>query len=113
MAFEAYYDYPSAPEAQLRAGLLRALRGASALTLLRDELVLREHKDDRRCPALELWTEHGLDTAVDEVASSLRSLEMEGFHVAVPPAHRPNVPASHVWWRARPPLHSAGRIHYC
>lgn len=110
---EAYYEYPAPAETELRAGLLRALRGASALTLLRDELILREHKDDSRSPALELWMEHGLDAAVDEVASALRSLEMEGFHVAVPPTHRPAVPASHVWWRARPPLHSAGRIHYC
>ena len=113
---EAYYEYPSVSELELKRGLVRALRGASALSLLREEFVLREHKDDGQCPAcpaLELWVAHGLDSAVDEIASGMRSLEMEGFHVAIPPSHRPHVPASHVWWRARPPLHSSGRIHYC
>ena len=113
---EAYYEYPSVSELELKRGLVRALRGASALSLLREEFVLREHKDDGQCPAcpaLELWVAHGLDSAVDEIASGMRSLEMEGFHVAIPPSHRPHVPASHVWWRARPPIHSSGRIHYC
>ena len=129
---EAFYEYPSVSEPELKRGLVRALRGASALSLLREEFVQREHTDGRpftftllreefvqrehtdgRCPALELWAAHGLDAAVDEIASGMRSLEMEGFHVAIPPSHRPHVPASHVWWRARPPIHSSGRIHYC
>lgn len=111
---EAFYEYPSVSEPELKRGLVRALRGASALSLLREEFVLREPKDDGRCPALELWAAHGLDSAVDEIASGMRSLEMEGFNVAIPPSHRPaHVPASHDWWRARPPLHSSGRIHYC
>ena len=129
---EAFYEYPSVSEPELKRGLVRALRGASALSLLREEFVQREHTDGRpftftllreefvqrehtdgRCPALELWAAHGLDAAVDEIASGMRSLEMEGFHVAIPPSQRAHVPASHVWWRARPPLHSSGRIHYC
>ena len=129
---EAFYEYPSVSEPELKRGLVRALRGASALSLLREEFVQREHTDGRpftftllreefvqrehtdgRCPALERWAAHGLDAAVDEIASGMRSLEMEGFHVAIPPSQRAHVPASHVWWRARPPLHSSGRIHYC
>ena len=44
--------------------------------LLRNEVILQEHADDARPSTLELWTAHGLDGAVDDVTSGLRSLEM-------------------------------------
>ena len=124
---DRFYDFPAAQEeAELRQGLLRALRGASALQLLLDETV-SPHAAWRRSSAtavpsaveddgvssLEAWKHVGLTGVVEEVESSVASLEMEGFFVGVPPRLRPAMPHSHAWWHARPPLHAHGRLHYC
>jgi len=128
-SLDAYYDWPSPPLSDLRAGLVRALRGASALAVLRDEVLLPVAScavavqvsnsagasvgAPLRASTLVLWAEHGLEAAVSEVASAMESLEMEGFVVAVPHHLRPNVPRSHSWWHARTPIHAMGRLHMC
>ena len=107
-----------------REVLLRALRAASALRFVQDELL--ESADDEsegageggQTVALEgasaLWSVAGLPSAVEEITSALASLELEGFNVAVPLYLRPgSMPPSHRWWHARPPLHALGRLHYC
>ena len=89
-----------------RSVLLHAMRTASALRFLQDEIV-----DEDLMP---LWSAARLPDASEAIASALTSLELEGFNVATPPALIPaHMPPSHRWWLARMPMHAAGRIHYC
>lgn len=98
-----------------RALLVQAMRAASVLSFVQDEILGAacgppETGDD----ASALWTAAGLPRALNEIVSTLASLELEGFNVAVSPQDLPgHVPASHRWWKARPPLHASGRLHYC
>lgn len=98
---ESFYDYPSPPVAVLQARLLRALRGASALDLLQN--VLRAGCDTKETESLLPPAQALLEEHVQEIASNVSSLEMEGFNMAVRPSLRPQVPPTHTWWLARPP----------
>ena len=96
-----------------RTLLLQALRAASALKFAHDEVIELQDDDDEEAAAAT-WKAAGLPRAIDEIASSVASLELEGFNVAIPPHLLPaRMPSSHRWWMARPPLHASGRIHYC
>ena len=97
---------------QRREVLQRALRAASALGFLQDEVITSSETEPSF--ALSPWKAAGLPSVIEAIASAVTSLELEGFNVAVPPALCPgSLPASHQWWRARPPLHANGRLHYC
>ena len=101
-----------------RDSLLKALRCASALRYLQDELLLEtttlSGAPDDGSELSDLWRGAGLPSAIERIVSSLESLELEGFNVAVPQSLAPGgLPPSHRWWRARPPLHAHGRLHYC
>jgi hypothetical protein len=82
------------PRAELQESLVRGLRCASALTILRDEVCACAHVDDEA---------PGWLSAPERVGDALRSLEMEGFDVSVPPALRPaTLPREgHGWWYAQ------------
>lgn len=103
-----------------RSVILDAMRCASALTFVQDELMSASHHDgwvgaaDLAAAAGAQWAAAGLPAAIESIASGLASLELEGFNVAIPPhLQPPHVPRAHKWWQARPPLHASGRIHYC
>lgn len=84
---------PSVPRPSLQAALLRGLRCASALTILRDEL----------CAYGRGASEGDWLVSPERVAEALQSLEMEGFDVSVPPSLRPaRLPRTgHSWWHAQ------------
>lgn len=86
-SLDVVYD-PNVPRASLPATLLRCLRCASALAILRAEIMEEDvaHLDAER------------------VGEAIRSLEMEGFDVSVAPETRPaRLPTngSHYWWYAQ------------
>uniref|UniRef100_A0A7S0J8S5 F-box domain-containing protein n=1 Tax=Calcidiscus leptoporus TaxID=127549 RepID=A0A7S0J8S5_9EUKA len=128
-SLDAWYDYAmlstsldadsAAGVRELRARLRTAQEARSALELLYTELKTgSEEGDDLDCgcriqpPAheehasfLELWEHAELPIAIHDIETSILSLEMEGFNVAVPPGARPEgIPQSHWWWWCKPPM---------
>ena len=86
LALDCFYE-PSVPRARLQPALLRCLRCASALAILRDEI----------CDSQD-W----LVTMCSGMQEIVQSLEMEGFDVSVPHALRPGrLPLRHNWWYAQ------------
>ena len=106
-----------------RKALVDAMRGASALTFLHDEVVAKaavsvgavtivgdDHGEDTP-PIRRAWAQHGLDAVVNGLPELLASLEEEGFNITVPPHFHPPraLPRTHVWWGARAPVVNADR----
>jgi len=96
-SLDEFYE-PSVPRAKLQATLLRALRCASALTLLRDEIGAQRAGTGSTASLLLRDV-----LSPERVAEAVRSLEMEGFDVSVAPSLRParGLPPSHGWWYAQ------------
>lgn len=109
-----------------QAAVIHAMRGASALAFLHDELVIGAAEwagsqsnedgspDDTGscssslalCQSLgERWSSHGLLEVARDLTELLHSLEAEGYNVSVAPPLRPSgVPRTHVWWGAEVPV---------
>ena len=79
----------------LQAIVLRSLRCASALVILRDEVGAYTESVDGE-PNLH-------DISPERVEEALLSLEMEGFDVSVAPSLKPTTlpPSGHGWWHAQ------------
>lgn len=94
-----FYD-PLRVRATLQLTLLRALRCASALALLRNEVVSLGgvvHENGKPLVGDILG-----GVGPERVQEALQSLEMEGFDVSVPPSLRPaRLPRTHAWWHAQ------------
>jgi hypothetical protein len=104
-----FYEMP--PCAALHRTLLEALRGASAMQLLHDDVLC---KLTDAATAASTWSAADVPSSLAEITSSLSSLELEGFNIAVAPSLRPAaLPRSHEWWFARMPVHAMGRLHHC
>mmetsp|Transcript_17732 Transcript_17732/g.29588 ORF Transcript_17732/g.29588 Transcript_17732/m.29588 type:complete len:310 (+) Transcript_17732:280-1209(+) len=95
-----FYD-PHRPRGELQAILISSLRCASALTFLKDEIGVFITPTVAASDEVRFAFQRAVSP--ERVAEALRSLEMEGFDVSVPPALRPaRLPhLGHAWWNAQ------------